>query len=146
MPQPARLRGDLADSARLVRVQGPALLHPERAVFDAMLAGWRAQQRSRAARQHLVVPGTLPGRPITPARLGQRLAQLGIDCQTGRRAAMLELASTVPAVVLADLLGIHTTTADRAHAAGGDCDGSSYAAEIARTRAQTVPNPSETVR
>ncbi|MGH3803369.1 MAG: hypothetical protein ACRDTD_25225, partial [Pseudonocardiaceae bacterium] len=76
-------------------------------------------------------PGHLPGRPITPSRLGQRLAQLGIDCQTGRRTAMLELASTVPAAVLADLLGIHTTTAaDWAHAAGGDW--SHYAAEIAR--------------
>ena len=76
-------------------------------------------------------PGHLPGRPITPARLGQRLAQLGIDSQTGRRAAMLELASTVPAAVLADLLGIHTTTAaDWARAAGGDW--SHYAAEIAR--------------
>jgi integrase/recombinase XerC len=30
-----------------VLVQGPSLLHPERAVFDAMLAGWAAQQRSR---------------------------------------------------------------------------------------------------
>jgi hypothetical protein len=79
-------------------------------------------------------PGHLPGQPITPSRIGQRLAQLGIDCQTGRRAAMLELARTVPAAVLADLLGIHTTTAaDWAHAAGGDW--SHYAAEIARTRA-----------
>ena len=66
-------------------------------------------------------PGHLPGQPITPSRIGQRLAHLGIDCQTGRRAAMLELARTVPAAVLADLLGIHTTTAaDWAHAAGGD--------------------------
>jgi integrase len=77
-------------------------------------------------------PGHLPGQSITPARLGQRLAQLGIDAQTGRRAAMLELAGTVPAAVLADLLGIHTTTAaDWAHAAGGDW--SHYAAEIARS-------------
>jgi len=75
--------------------------------------------------------GHLPGRPITPSRLGQRLAQLGIDCQTGRRAAMLELARTVPPAVLVDLLGIHTTTAaDWAHAAGGDW--SHYAAQIAR--------------
>ena len=58
---------------------------------------------------------------------------------------MLELARTVPAAVLADLLGIHTTTAaDWAHAAGGDW--SHYAAEIARTRAQTAPNASGNVR
>ena len=58
---------------------------------------------------------------------------------------MLELASTVPAAVLADLLGIHTTTAaDWAHAAGGDW--SHYAAELARTRAHPMPAPAETVR
>src|SRR6185312_3780018 len=42
-----RQHGGLAGSARLVLVQGPSLLHPERAVFEAMLAGWQAQQRSR---------------------------------------------------------------------------------------------------
>ncbi len=47
MPQQARERGSLAGAARLALVQGPALLHPERAVFEAMLAGWQAQQRSR---------------------------------------------------------------------------------------------------
>jgi hypothetical protein len=82
-------------------------------------------------------PGHLPGQPITPARLGARLGQLGLDAQTGHRAAMLQLASTVPAAVLADLLGIHTTTAtDWAHAAGGDW--SNYAAEVARARARSA--------
>ena len=47
MAEQARQHGQLAGSARLVLVQGPALLHPERTVFDAMLAGWQAQQRSR---------------------------------------------------------------------------------------------------
>lgn len=75
-------------------------------------------------------PGHLPGKPITPSRLGQRLGRLGIDAQAAHRAAMLQLATTVPAAILADLLGIHTTTAaDWAHAAGGDW--SHYAAEIA---------------
>src|SRR6516225_6926474 len=53
-------------------------------------------------------PGHLPGQLITPARLGQRLGRLGIDAQTGRRAAMLQLATTVLAGVLADLLGIQS--------------------------------------
>ncbi|HUH68827.1 MAG TPA: hypothetical protein VLZ05_08000 [Mycobacterium sp.] len=44
---------------------------------------------------------------------------------------MLQLATTVPAAVLVDLLGIHTTTtAGSAPAAGGDW--SHYAAEITR--------------
>ena len=47
MAQRAEPRGELAGSARLVLVRGAALLRPEQAVFDAMLAGWEAQQRSR---------------------------------------------------------------------------------------------------
>jgi hypothetical protein len=76
-------------------------------------------------------PGHLPGRPITPARLGERLRAIGIYAQTGRRAALLDLAAQLPAAVLADLLGLHQTTAAKwMHQAGGDW--SRYAAELAR--------------
>jgi integrase/recombinase XerC len=47
MAQRAEQRKELAGSARLVMVQGAALLRPGQAVFEAMLAGWRCQQRSR---------------------------------------------------------------------------------------------------
>jgi hypothetical protein len=46
-------------------------------------------------------PGHLPGRPITPSRLGERLRALGIYAQTARRAALLSLAAQLPAAVLA---------------------------------------------
>ena len=66
-------------------------------------------------------PGHLPGRPITPAQLGVRLRAIGIYAQTGRRAALLSLAGHLPAAVLADLLGLHETTAAKwMHQAGGD--------------------------
>jgi hypothetical protein len=81
-------------------------------------------------------PGHLPGRPITPATLGERLRAIGIYAQTGRRAAMLDLAAQIPAAVLADLLGLHATTAAKwMHQAGGDW--SRYAAELARRPHQT---------
>jgi hypothetical protein len=38
---------DAAGAAHLVLAQGVAQLDPARAVFDGMLAGWCAQQRSR---------------------------------------------------------------------------------------------------
>ena len=77
-------------------------------------------------------PGHQPGRPITPARLGERLRAIGIYAQAARRAALLDLAAQLPAAVLADLLGLHETTAARwMHQAGGDW--SRYAAELART-------------
>lgn len=78
-------------------------------------------------------PGHLPGRPITPARLGERLAQFGVDARAARRAALLQLAAELPAPVLAGSLGIATTTAvDWVKAAGGDW--ANYAADITRTR------------
>jgi hypothetical protein len=86
--------------------------------------------------------GHLPRRPITPARLGERLRALGIYAQTGRRAALLDLAAQLPAAVTASLLGMHETTAAKwMHQAGGDW--SRYAAELARTRSSpTLTNTS----
>jgi len=78
-------------------------------------------------------PGHHPGRPITPSRLGDRLTPLGIDARAGRRAALLQLGSQLPAPVLADALGITPTTAtDWVKAAGGDW--ANYAADTARDR------------
>jgi integrase len=91
-------------------------------------------------------PGHLPGRPITPDTLGERLRALGIYAQTGRRAALLDLAARLPAAVLADLLGLHQNTAAKwMHQAGGDW--SRYAAELARhphqpSRIPRRPRPS----
>jgi hypothetical protein len=81
-------------------------------------------------------PGHLPGRPITPSRLGERLRAIGIYAQPGRRAALLDLAAQMPAAVLADALGLHQTTAAKwMHQAGGDW--SRYAADLARHPHQT---------
>ncbi|MHB1063073.1 MAG: hypothetical protein ACYC1Z_01025 [Georgenia sp.] len=76
-------------------------------------------------------PGPLPGRPITASRLGERLRLLGIRALPARRATLLQLASEVPAAVLAELLNLTPGTATRwTRDAGGDW--SRYAAELAR--------------
>jgi integrase len=78
-------------------------------------------------------PGGLPGRPITAARLGQRLRALGISAMAGRRAALTDLAAQLPAAVLADLLHLAPGTAVRwMHEAGADWN--RYAADLARSR------------
>jgi len=78
-------------------------------------------------------PGLLPGQPITGKRLAERLRALGIPVQAGRRAALTDLAAQLPAAVLADLLGLHPTTAVKwMHQAGADW--TRYAAELARDR------------
>lgn len=76
-------------------------------------------------------PGHLPGRPITPSRLGERLRLLGVRALPGRRATLLQLAAEVPAAVLAELLHLTPGTATRwTQDAGGDW--SRYAADLAR--------------
>ena len=75
-------------------------------------------------------PGHLPGRPISAARLGERLRTHGIDARAARRAAQQQLAAEVPAVVLAEMLGVTINTAvEWVHAAGGDW--ANYAATTA---------------
>lgn len=80
-------------------------------------------------------PGHLPGRPITASQLGQRLGAFGVDARAARRAAQLQLAAQVPAVVLAEMLGVTINTAtDWVHTAGGD-----WANYAAVTAADTGP-------
>ena len=81
----------------------------------------------------MTVPGHLPGRPITPARLSERLRVLGAPPSPVDAPTLLQLAAEVPAAVLAELLHLTPGTATRwtRDAAG---DWSHYAAELARRR------------
>jgi len=76
-------------------------------------------------------PGLLPGRPLTPSRLGERLRKLGLRAQPARRATLTDLAAQLPAAVMADLLNLAPTTAvNWVRDAGGDW--SRYAAQLAQ--------------
>jgi hypothetical protein len=103
------------------------------AVLDLISSGRNYRGIGSQPQTTWLFPGHMPGRPITPARLGERLRTLGVYAQAGRRAALLDLAAQLPAAALADLLGLHETTAAKwMHQAGGDW--SRYAAELARAR------------
>jgi hypothetical protein len=78
-------------------------------------------------------PGHLPGRPLTPARLGARLAKHGIHARAGRRAALIHHPAQLPAAVLADLLHLSAgTTVGWVNNTGGDR--SRHPAALARKR------------
>lgn len=65
-------------------------------------------------------PGRRPDRPALPSTLMARLARHAIPLRLARNAALLHLAAELPPAVIADLLGIHPTTANRwSDAAGG---------------------------
>lgn len=49
-------RADLAGAAHLELVSGVAQLRPEDAMFEAMLRGWRAQQKARGLRDATIEP------------------------------------------------------------------------------------------
>lgn len=76
-------------------------------------------------------PGGQPGRPISSARLTQRLNNLGIRPNQARSTALFQLATEIPAAILARTLGIHTDVAVtwQRHSAG---DWAAYAAEVSR--------------
>jgi hypothetical protein len=76
-------------------------------------------------------PGGQPGRPISAYRLGERLHALGIRPGQARSSALFQLATDLPAAVLARMLGIHITVAVAWQRASSG-DWTTYAAEISR--------------
>lgn len=82
-----------------------------------LLRAHMAQRRYLGAVQPLTDPGWLfpgrsPGQPFGPTSLARQLRSIDLHTSTARPAALLHLASTMPAAVVADLLGIsiHTVT------------------------------------
>lgn len=58
-------------------------------------------------------PGRPPSRPIHPRSLQQRMARHGLGVIHARNTTMITSAATLPPPVIADLFGIHPTTAYR---------------------------------
>ena len=76
-------------------------------------------------------PGGQPGRPISTGQLTQRLNKLGIRPGTARSAALFQLATEIPAAILARTLGIHTDAAvSWQRLSAGDW--TNYAAEVSQ--------------
>jgi hypothetical protein len=76
-------------------------------------------------------PGGQPGRPISAYQLGERLRQLGLHPGQARSTALFQLATDLPAALLARMLGIHITIAVAwQRAAAGDW--TAYTAEVSR--------------
>jgi hypothetical protein len=81
-------------------------------------------------------PGGQPGRPVSADRLGERLHLLGIRPGQARSTALFQLATEIPAAVLARMLGIHIKVAVQwQHVSAGDW--TSYAADVSRRTADS---------
>jgi hypothetical protein len=100
----------------LVLDRHPVLLPPRLADLLGHLAS-TAQSTSALGRSMprtpWLFPGRSPGGHISPNRLSYKLMHHGIHARAARNAALLTLAADLPVPVLADLLGLHVTTAAR---------------------------------
>ncbi|MGW0563228.1 hypothetical protein ACWDZ4_22115 [Streptomyces sp. NPDC003016] len=77
--------------------------------------------------------GDQPGRPISTTQLTQRLNQLGIRPNQAHSIALFQLATAIPAAILAHTLGIDTDVAVAVawqRLSAGDW--ATYAAEVSR--------------
>lgn len=76
-------------------------------------------------------PGGQPARPISASRLTERLRELGISAGPARSAALFQLATELPAAVIARMLGVHIQVAvEWQRACSGDW--ARYAADYSR--------------
>lgn len=78
-----------------------------------------------------LLPGGRPGQPISPYRLSERLRQIGIQPGSARSTALFQLATELPAAILARLLGIHVAVAVAWQRISAG-DWMTYAADVSR--------------
>jgi hypothetical protein len=114
----------------------PLLLPPKLATLLTQLADTpstaaRLSKRDNASRW--LFPGLTPGRPTSQVAFTHKLRDVGINARTARNAALVSLAGDLPIPILADVLGLHTATAERwVHLATSDW--TAYIAERAEHR------------
>lgn len=101
----------------LVIGQRPVLLPPRLARLLGQLAA-QPQPRPLLSQvqetgPRLLFPGMVPGRPISPHAMTQKLGRHGIPVRAARNGALATLAADLPAAILADMLGMHVNTAVR---------------------------------
>ncbi|WP_371792243.1 hypothetical protein OG285_24920 [Streptomyces sp. NBC_01471] len=96
----------------------PVLLPPPLAEIVQRLAtaepfSRRPIIRDLAPGSGLLFPGARPGASMDHGRLTHQLNALGIRVRPARNSALCSMAADLPASVIADLLGLHITTAVR---------------------------------
>lgn len=92
-------------------------------------------RRGQCLREARLFPGGRPGRPINAWAMGERLRKPGVRLAQARSTALFQLATELPAAVLARTLGIDITVGVTwQRAAAGDW--APYAADVANRRPQ----------
>jgi hypothetical protein len=121
------------NEVHLVLGKEPVLL-PE--PLDALVLHLVATRRGHATiadqgTSPWLLPGGRPGHPISPYQLAKRLHQIGIQPGPARSTALFQLATELPAAILARMLGIHIQVAVQWQKASAG-DWMTYAADVSR--------------
>jgi hypothetical protein len=103
------------DDVYLTMDKQPVLMPPWLAdlLHSAALTSSRSALGRSLPGTKWLFPGFSPGRHQVANTLGRRLREHGIRSRSTRNTAIITLASDLPAPILADLLGLHITTAER---------------------------------
>jgi hypothetical protein len=121
------------DSVRIRLGDRPIEIPEPLATLTRELVTARTHSRSHVGSQTWLFPGRLAGCPITDGALRDRLARIGIHARETRTAALFQLATELPAAILARVLGIDIKGAVRwQRACAGDW--TTYAADVSRRR------------
>jgi hypothetical protein len=123
---------DASDDRMRIRLGREPVVLPE--PLDALVLQLVATRHGHAAIGDLgaspwLFPGGQPGQPISAYQLAERLRQLGIAPGQSRSAALFQLATDLPAAILARLLGIHISVAVAWQRASAG-DWAAYAADV----------------
>lgn len=87
----------------------PLLLPP--AVDELVVRLVKRRGHSVVKNSDFLFPGGYPGRAVAVESMRRRLKEVDVVLRPSRNSALIELASRLPAPVLADLLGLHDNTA-----------------------------------
>jgi hypothetical protein len=85
-----------------------------------------------------LLPGGRPGQAISPYRLSERLHMIGVHPGPARSTALFQLATELPAAILARMPGIHIKVAVAWQQASAG-DWMTYAADVARRPEKETP-------
>jgi hypothetical protein len=126
-----------------IRLGDTAISMPEPVAHDVrtLLAGLAGRRSARVPHPSWLLPGGVPSRPIGEHVLSRRMKRIGVGCNHARRAALLELAGRLPAAIVADLLGVHITTATQWAEIAGRCWADYPVLRESRDRTRDVTNP-----
>ncbi|UKY47807.1 hypothetical protein [Streptomyces inhibens] len=104
-------------TAYLTFERHPVLLPPKlaRLIEDQIIhrSTTNSLNHELGASDRYLLPGTVPGSPIDGGTLAKLLGEKGLPVRAARNTAMIEAVTSLPPIVVADLLGLHPATVGR---------------------------------